>query len=61
MDIEGAEFAIIKHMLQQGTFAFVDELFVEFHRGFAIEGSQHIDAISWILRGSSTRLNPYWD
>ena len=34
MDIEGAEFPVLRHLLEDGTITLVDHLYVEFHERF---------------------------
>lgn len=44
LDIEGAEYPVLEQMLQDGTMALVDKLFIEFHGVQQIEARKHTPA-----------------
>ena len=41
MDIEGSEFTVLRHMIEQGTITRINELYVEFHEHFMTTESQN--------------------
>ncbi|MFW6172000.1 MAG: FkbM family methyltransferase [Planctomycetota bacterium] len=61
LDIEGAEYAVLERMHEQGTLGFIDELYVEWHqqRIPSIPRWRHDQALS-ILREAGITAKP-WD
>jgi len=56
MDIEGAEWGILRYLFQRGTLAYIDELYVEPHTNVG-DGNAHYQAFRWITEGASV----HWD
>ena len=34
MDIEGAEFQVLRHMIKEGTISLIKEIYIEFHKRY---------------------------
>jgi FkbM family methyltransferase len=41
MDIEGSEFAVLRHMIREGTITRINELYVEFHERYMTTETEH--------------------
>ncbi len=61
LDIEGTEFQIFRHMFLKGTIDYIDEFYVEFHDRLGFEGSEHLNAIKWIMKTSGKKFITDWN
>jgi FkbM family methyltransferase len=43
MDIEGSEFKVLRHLIEQGTIAKIKEIYIEFHERFMPLESKHTE------------------
>lgn len=43
MDIEGSEFKVLRHLIEQGTIANIKEIYIEFHERFMPLESKHTE------------------
>jgi len=57
MDIEGAEFDIVKDLLVKGVVPYIDEFGIEFHTW--MDHDKRTDTLSWILKDSGRPVHIY--
>jgi hypothetical protein len=43
MDIEGSEFKVLRHLIEQGTISKIKEIYIEFHERFMPLESKHTE------------------
>ncbi len=60
LDIEGAEYDVLSHMIERGTIKYVKKLFVEFHLDTIQGKKSHHDKLLSTLAACGVEIN-HWD